>query len=259
MFPGWKSWREKVAEAVAEEKTHLGLDGWGLYLSDENMRELTALIGEELPHLTSLDVRANAHISDEGAVQLAALIESEKCCLKILDASATAIGDVGVARLAKTLELGTLKLLDLSRCQFGCSGAARLAEALCVNSSLIQLHIWHNNITRNGVRELVDALKVNGCLLEFGFDFHDFGYGEQVKALLERNHNLVSTARSAALFLIGIRCGTNLQGMGDLGRLSKDVVILIAKQVWATRGQREWIQAALETKLPGSYWECMPF
>ena len=49
--------------------------------------------------------------------------------------------------------------------------------------------------------------------------------------------------QSAAIFLIGIRSGSNLEGMGDLGHLPRDIVLIISKYVWATRRDPKWLEA----------------
>ena len=63
----------------------------------------------------------------------------------------------------------------------------------------------------------------------------------ELASLLERNKAISRAVGSAACFLIGIRGSSNVEGMGAFGRLPKDVVLIIAKQVWATRGDLEWL------------------
>ena len=66
---------------------------------------------------------------------------------------------------------------------------------------------------------------------------------EELANLLERNKAVVQAVRSAVYFVIGIRRGHNREGMGDLGRLPRDIVLMIAKRVWATRGDTKWLAA----------------
>lgn len=69
----------------------------------------------------------------------------------------------------------------------------------------------------------------------------------EIDELLWRNKNFVPVAvRHAALLLIGIRQSNSADGMGAFAVCPKDVVKLIAMQVWATRTDPIWIES-----LPG--------
>lgn len=57
--------------------------------------------------------------------------------------------------------------------------------------------------------------------------------------------------RYVCCFLIGIRKGTNVQGMGILGKCPKEIVRMIAHWVWVTRDDHEeWLAGNVLTKKP---------
>ena len=90
---------------------------------------------------------------------------------------------------------------------------------------------------------MLEALKVNVSLTTLDIRFTGIGQGlaQEASNLLERNKSMSRAVRSAVLFVIGIRRGHNLEGMGGFGHLPRDVVFMIAKRVWASRGDHAWI------------------
>ena len=52
----------------------------------------------------------------------------------------------------------------------------------------------------------------------------------------------IDNVRHTVCLLLGIRRGTNRQGMGDLQYLPKDIVLIIAKHVWAARRDPIWLE-----------------
>ena len=63
-----------------------------------------------------------------------------------------------------------------------------------------------------------------------------------VVAYLDTVVNAIDNVRHIVCLLIGIRRGTNRQGMGDLQYLPKDIVLIIAKYVWGTRRNPIWLE-----------------
>ena len=64
---------------------------------------------------------------------------------------------------------------------------------------------------------------------------------KQIDELLTRNNNILETIKSDVLCLIGMR--TKIKSTGVLSWLPKDIVKLIAKEVWNTRGNIKWLNA----------------
>jgi len=58
---------------------------------------------------------------------------------------------------------------------------------------------------------------------------------------IERNKHIPGVVRVLVLYVICIRMGNDRYGMGLFGCLPKDVVVMIAKKVWVTRGHGEWL------------------
>ena len=52
----------------------------------------------------------------------------------------------------------------------------------------------------------------------------------------------IDNVRHIVCLLVGIRRGTNRQGMGDLQYLPKDIVLIISKYVWGTRRDPIWFE-----------------
>lgn len=52
---------------------------------------------------------------------------------------------------------------------------------------------------------------------------------------------ILARVRSVCCYIIGIRKGTNKEGMGALGAFPKEIVRMIAHRVWVTRDDDEWI------------------
>ena len=61
-------------------------------------------------------------------------------------------------------------------------------------------------------------------------------------AYLDTLVRVIVNVRHIACLLIGIRRGTNRNGMGDLQYLPKDIVLIIAKYVWETRRDPIWLE-----------------
>ena len=73
--------------------------------------------------------------------------------------------------------------------------------------------------------------------------------------LLDRNDYIPRVAQRAALYLIGIRRQTAFgEGMGLLGWCPKEIVKMIAIEVWALRRDAAWIKA-----LTKEDWECINY
>ena len=117
----------------------------------------------------------------------------------------------------------TLRLLDLRDNEINNDGARALIASLDCNVSLTSL-LLSGNVPVNRVRpQSLATIK----------------YLTQV-----RNAKLIpDAARSAALYLVGICGSTDTEGMGALAVFPKEIVLMIAVEVWASRLDPKWIDA----------------
>ena len=130
-------------------------------------------------------------------------------------------------------------------------GAKALAEALKCNNSVRWLALYSNEIGNEGAEALITVFATNVSL-----GFVKLGgntIAEEKKEMIQylsatRNEILIpnavrSAVRSAALFLIGIRRASKFEEMGDFAVIDKNIVRMIAMEVWATRRDPIWIDA----------------
>ena len=203
------------------------------------------------PALASLDLSESLETGDDLAALVSGLKENTNLkCLVLHDCS---LGDREAVIVADVLRHNTgLKELDLSSNSIGVSGQVALAKALRVNRSLQKL--WFGSYDKEELDEdvkdaFVDMLCLNVCITDLGRDPDEIGYeiesNPSLEPLLRRNRERIPAAvRRAALLLIGVcRFSTNYEGMGDFAIVPKDVVKLIAMEVWATRTDPIWMWA----------------
>lgn len=72
---------------------------------------------------------------------------------------------------------------------------------------------------------------------------------KDVVAYLDSLVKAIDNVRHIVFFMIGIRRGTNRDGMGDLQYLPKDIVLMIANRVWATRRDVKWLNVPITKKI----------
>ena len=170
--------------------------------------------------------------------------------------------------------------LNLGRCDIGDEEAILLADFLRRNKTVRKVRLVDNRFGRLGLANIMDALKKNQRVHHLSLSFNQLTDldAELILDLLDRNVTLTSidlrsnrisqrllkeiayrsekrnldlvvdTVRRAALFLIGIRRSLPLSGAGRLALLPKEIIKLIAVDVWATRKDFEWIAAVVHLK-----------
>ena len=120
-----------------------------------------------------------------------------------------------------------------------------IAEALTHNKAIAFLNLDYNEIGDEGAERFIDALSHNVCIVHL----YVSGSGTTVRSrrtiqyLAEiRNAILIPAAvRRASLYLITARlCIANA---GEFSVFPKEIVRMIAMQVWATRKDPKWIEA----------------
>jgi hypothetical protein len=166
--------------------------------------------------------------------------------LAVLNLNHCRIGDDGARVVAAFLIVNdTLKGVALWNCNIGAQGARALADALKHNKTVWGLDLSGNPIADLGADSLIDTLSHNVCLTDLQLVYSNIA--PESEATIEyltktRNKILIPTAaRRASLYLIAARRVT-----ADAGVLSwypREIVKMIAIEVWATRYEPEWIAA----------------
>ena len=127
----------------------------------------------------------------------------------------------------------------------GPRGAKAIAEALKHNRRIRLLGLSSNQIGQEGADALIDALNYNVCLM--GLPIYNNNIARESEATIEyltetRNAKLIPAAvRSASLCLIAVRRNAALSG--DFFVFPKEIVRMIAMEVWETRNDPKWIEA----------------
>jgi hypothetical protein len=147
----------------------------------------------------------------------------------------------------------TVNRLYLLSCKIGNLGAKAIAEALKHNETVEFLELSENHIGDDGAEELIDALSSNvfiGCLPVWSNKLAPEARAV-IKYLTEtRNKILIPAAvRCASLSLIAAR--RNIADAGNFAIFPKEIVKMIAMEVYATRKDPIWINALTESERTG--------
>ena len=173
--------------------------------------------------------------------------------LTTLNFSLRSIWDDGADIVADFLKHDkTVKEVHLISCQVGPRGAKVIAEALKLNRSVESMNISGNRITFQGAEALTDAVRRNACITWLFWNRKiSFELIPTVKYITEtRNKILIPAAvRRASLCLIAARY--NISTAGALACFPKEIVKMIAMEVWATRKEPIWINALPESERTG--------
>jgi hypothetical protein len=113
--------------------------------------------------LQRLYLQHNPDIGDKGIEELAKVIQQNKN-LSVLNIAACNVGDVGAAAIAEILQENkcSLQKLYLYNNKIGSLGASALAEMIPTNSILMELFLWDNPLTDEGLDILKDAYDAAG-------------------------------------------------------------------------------------------------
>jgi hypothetical protein len=183
--------------------------------------------------------------------QAVALIEGELMCLSF---ASHQIGDCGAQNVADFLMhdemVGTLWLRS---CNIGPHGLKAISEALKYNHAIKSLNVTFNQIGDEGAKALISALNHNVCIT--ALYLQDQTIAPKLQGTIEyltdtRNNILIpAVVRRASLFLIAAR--RNITSAGGLAIFPKEIVKMIAMEVWATRKEPIWINALTESERTG--------
>ena len=168
--------------------------------------------------------------------------------LRVLDLSGSRVGDAGAKILASfLLSNDTVERVFLSNNHIGTDGALAMADALKHNITLQSIFMTGNPIGQEGARAFINALRLHNVrLIDLFVSVRTIGarLTTEIKFLTDRNAiSIPSAVRRVICYLIGVRCTLPLNGLGMLSFFPKEIVKMLAVQVFATRNDSAWIQA----------------
>jgi hypothetical protein len=147
----------------------------------------------------------------------------------------------------------TVERVYLGYCKIGPRGVKAIAESLKHNQTVEEMYLFLNPIGGKGAEALIEALNLNVCM-EF-LTATDESVGPKLQATMKyltetRNQILIPAAvRRASLSLIAAR--RSIADAGNLAMFPKEIVKMIAIEVWATRKEPIWINALTESERTG--------
>lgn len=164
------------------------------------------------------------------------------------------IGDDGAEIVAEFLKHDNcVKYLWLNHNEIGLRGIKAIAEALKHNRTLENLNVISCQLSDEGFRSLKRAFDYNVCLTDcrISTTMSAFDSGIAIHRLSQiRNATLIPAAvRRATLCIIAAR--RNADDAGLLSVFPKEIVKMIAIEVYATRKDPKWIEALAETERTG--------
>ena len=171
--------------------------------------------------------------------------------LTTINFNACSIGVDGAEIVADFLKHDeTVKMVYLGYCKIGPRGAKAIAESLKHNQTVEEMSLFRNEIGDEGAEALIEALNCNVCMKWFHFRIAQ-KFQETIMYLTQtRNTILIPAAvRHASLSLIAAR--RNIADAGNLAVFQKEIVKMIAMEVWATRKEPIWINALSESERTG--------
>ena len=182
-----------VLSGLRQNKSLKKLDMGGSQFSHENMSELGKYLQDSQCTLETLDLfgshistvsamaQALTHnssvkelvlsynpVADQGAVQLAAMLEQHPQTIVELDLRSCGISTVGGVRLAAALQQNTvMEKLYISDNAIGVDGAKAFATMLTHNTTLKTLWLYgDDSLEEEGVRHLCESMKLNKTMEE---------------------------------------------------------------------------------------------
>ena len=175
--------------------------------------------------LTMLDL-VYCEIGDDGGQIVAAFLKHDETVLSVFLIGCS-IGLRGVKAIAEALKLTvTVDYLNLNHNQFGDEGAEALMNALSFNVYTTQVTLYNTKVAR--VAE------------------------QTIKYLTEKRNAILipAAARRASLYIIAAR--STAADAGTLACFPREIVKMIAIEIWATRKDPIWIEALSEFERKGN-------
>ena len=164
------------------------------------------------------------------------------------------IGDQGAEIVAEFLQRNSSVIsFALHMCKIGPRGAYAIAEAIKHNRTVKWLDVNNNQILDEGAEALIEAFEHNVCITWLNVFSNRISPDAEAKIEYladTRNKTLIPAAvRRASLFFITACRTTN--DAGTLACLPKEIVKMIAIEVWTTRFDPVWIKALSESERTG--------
>ena len=147
----------------------------------------------------------------------------------------------------------TVKRVYLGFCKIGLRGVKVIAESLKHNQTVEYLNLYANPLGDEGAEALIEGLNYNVCIKQL----YATGTTPELLATIEyltKTHNEIlipAAVRRASLCLIAARL--NITNAGNLAVFPKEIVKMIAMQVYATRREPIWINALTESERTERY------
>ena len=185
------------------------------------------------------------------AEQASALMQGE---LTKLNLGFRAIGDDGAEIVADFLKHDeTVKEVYLWSCNIGPRGVKAIAESLKRNQTVEEMNLDYNQIRDEGAEALIDALSYNVCMkwLPVGTNNIAPKLEVAIKYLTETRNKILIPAAACRASLSLIAARRIIAGAGNLAVFPKEIVRMIAMEVYATRKDRIRINALTESERTG--------
>ena len=188
-----------------------------------------------------------ALLCDRGKGQDAETVQRGE--LRIIKLQGSQLNDEQAKVVAKFLQGNTtvLQVCFLDN-YIGPRGAKHIAKMLKKNRTLWFIHIGSNQIGDEGANALIEALNCNVCLKNMyvnGNEISSAALSATISYLTQtRNAILIPNAvRQASYFIIATHRFAAPDDLSFFATLPLEIVDMIAREVFATRKDPEWIRA----------------
>ena len=141
----------------------------------------------------------------------------------------------------------TMSAVNLSFNQMGPEGGRALAKSLETNRSVRTLWLASNRLGEKCAIDFINAFRRNVVVTHLNLSDNGMSADSlsQIELLVQRNLRIPKAVQSLIFFLIGVRQGSNRAGMGLLGEFPKEIIKMVAIEIWATRKDPKWIDALI--------------
>ena len=148
-----------------------------------------------------------------------------------------------------------MKTVLLNGCNIGQRGVKALSKVLKHNQTVEHLDLFRNHIGNVGAEWLINALCKNVCIMYMFVLSENMAPASAatIKYCTQtRNKILIpAAARRASLYLVAARRTRNYEDMGDLAAFPKEIVKMIAMEVYLTRKDPIWMNALTDSERTG--------
>tara|TARA_R110002073_G_scaffold130702_4_gene277392 strand:- start:523 stop:1074 length:552 start_codon:yes stop_codon:yes gene_type:complete len=162
--------------------------------------------------------------------------------LKSLDLGNNYLNDNSCQFICDILKTNTtLTHINLENNEFTYRGCTIICDMLKTNTTLTSIDLSNNSFHEEGCKFICDMLKVNTTLTSIDLSNNDSGVykiiEDSVKKSCERNVEIKDRVRDAVILLITARryCSS------DLNIFPKEIVLMIARMVWAGKSDLKWM------------------